>query len=195
MTGYAELQCTTNFSFLRGGSHPEELAAQAKHLGLSALAVTDRNTLAGVVRAHAAAKDVEVKFIVGARLDLDAASLLAWPRNRAAYGHFCRLLSLGQRRAGKGECILTLDDIYAHAEGMIFALLPESVALLREIRARLKAPLYLAASHLYRGDDRERLNRLAEIAHATRTPLVATNDALYHHPSRRVLQDVVTAVR
>ena len=76
-TSYAELQCTSNFSFLRGASHPEELAMQAKHLGLAALAVTDRNTLAGVVRAHAAAKDAELPFIVGARLDLQRAGAFA----------------------------------------------------------------------------------------------------------------------
>ena len=122
---YAELDITTNFSFLRGGSHPEELAATAKALGLEGIAVTDRNTLAGVVRAHLAAKEVGIKFIVGARLDLqDAPSLLAYPKDRAGYGRLCRLLSLGQRRAEKGQCTLYLDDVAAHADGLIFILLP-----------------------------------------------------------------------
>ena len=154
MTAYAELQCTTNFCFLRGASHPEELVTQAKHLGLAALGLTDRNTLAGIVRAHAAAKDMGMKFIVGARLDLTSSNiltlrcaanggaskggqqapsepaahasrlavlapqheemigLLAYPISRAAYGRLCRLLSLGQRRAEKGQCILTLDDLH-----------------------------------------------------------------------------------
>ncbi|MFN4142713.1 error-prone DNA polymerase [Aestuariivirga sp.] len=194
---YAELQCTSNFSFLRGASHPEELAMQAKHLGIAALAVTDRNTLAGVVRAHAAAKDAELPFIVGARLDLQQPeiSLLAYPTDRAAYGGLCRLLSLGQRRAEKGQCLITLDDVLAHAAGLVFALASEGADHLPELRRRLKAPLYLAVSHHYRGDDRERLNRLAEFAHTHRTGLLATNDVLYHHPSRRVLQDVVTAIR
>ena len=194
---YAELQCTSNFSFLRGASHPEELAMQAKHLGLAALAVTDRNTLAGVVRAHGAAKDAELSFIVGARLDLAGPdiSLLAYPTGRAAYGSLCRLLSLGQRRAEKGQCLLTLEDVYAHAPGMIFALLSEGNDHLPDLRRRLKAPLYLAVSNHYRGDDRERLNRLAEIARRHQTGLLATNDVLYHHPSRRVLQDVVSAIR
>jgi error-prone DNA polymerase len=125
MRGYAELEVTTNFSFLRGGSHPEELVATAKALGLEALAVTDRNTLAGVVRAHLAAKEVGIKFIVGVCLDLqDAPSLLAYPTDRAAYGRLCRLLTLGQRRAEKGDCTLYLDDIAAHAEGLIFIALP-----------------------------------------------------------------------
>ena len=119
---YAELDVTTNFSFLRGGSHPEELVAMAKLLGLEAIAVTDRNTLAGVVRGHLAAREVDgIKFIVGVRLDLkDAPSLLAYPTDRSAYGRLCRLLTLGQRRADKGDCILHLDDVAAHAEGLIF---------------------------------------------------------------------------
>ena len=124
-TRYAELDVTTNFTFLRGGSHPEELVATAKALGLDAIAVTDINTLAGVVRGHLAAKEVGIKFIVGARLDLlDAPSLLAFPRDRAAYGRLCRLLTLGQRRAEKGQCTLYLDDVAAHAEGLIFIALP-----------------------------------------------------------------------
>ncbi len=124
---YAELQVTTNFSFLRGASHGEELVAQAHALGLAAIAVTDRNTLSGVVRAHLAAKELGLKLIVGARLDLqDAPSLLCLPRDRQAYGRLSRLLSLGQRRAKKGECILYLEDVAQHAEGQIFiALAPD----------------------------------------------------------------------
>jgi len=122
---FAELAVTTNFSFLRGGSHPEELVRQAAELGLAGIAVTDRNTVAGVVRAHLAAKDVGIKFIVGTRLDLDdAPSLLAYPMDRSAYGRLCRLLTLGQRRAEKGKCILRLDDVAAHADGLIFIALP-----------------------------------------------------------------------
>src|SRR5688572_17630878 len=122
---YAELQVTTNFSFLRGGSHPHELVAEAKALGLSALAVTDRNTLAGVVRAHTAAKQVGLRLIIGARLDLtDAPSLLCLPTDRAAYGRLCRLLSLGQGRADKGDCILALADVAAAAQGQVLIVLP-----------------------------------------------------------------------
>jgi error-prone DNA polymerase len=124
---YAELQVMTNFSFLRGASHGEELVAQAKALGLEAIAITDRNTLAGVVRAHLAAKEVGLRLIGGARLDLqDGPSLLCLPRDRAAYGRLSRLISLGQMRAKKGECTLFLDDVARHAEGQIFiALAPE----------------------------------------------------------------------
>ncbi|MGB4866173.1 MAG: PHP domain-containing protein, partial [Hyphomicrobium sp.] len=124
-TRYAELDVTTNFSFLRGASHAEELVAQAHGLGLSAIGVADRNTLAGVVRAHVAAKEAGLRLLVGARLDLtDAPSLICYPKNRAAYGRLCRLLSLGQGRAGKGKCQLSLADVAAHAEGQIFIALP-----------------------------------------------------------------------
>ena len=100
MTSYAELEVTTNFTFLTGGSHPEELVATAKALGLEAIAITDRNTLAGIVRAHIAAKEAGIKFIVGARLDLqDAPNLLALPIDRAAYGRLCR--PHGEHRFGQ----------------------------------------------------------------------------------------------
>jgi error-prone DNA polymerase len=127
MTAYAELQVTTNFSFLHGGSHPEELMLQAAALGLSAIAVTDRNTLAGVVRAHVQAKEAGIKLVVGARLDLSCGnSLLCYPVDRAAYGRLSRLLSLGRRRAEKGECILHLEDLEEYAEGQIVVALPLS---------------------------------------------------------------------
>jgi error-prone DNA polymerase len=125
MTAYAELQAVSNFSFLRGASHPEELVAQAKALGLAALAITDRNSLAGVVRAHVAAKQHGVKLLVGARLDLeDAPSVLCLPRDRAAYGRLAQLLTLGKRRAVKGECRLAFADLAAHGEGQILIVLP-----------------------------------------------------------------------
>jgi error-prone DNA polymerase len=201
---YAELDVTTNFSFLRGGSHPEELVATAKALGLEAIAVTDVNTLAGVVRAHLAAKEVGgIKFIVGVRLDLkDTPSLLAYPRDRAAYGRLCRLLTLGQRRAEKGECILYLDDVAAHAEGLIFIALPSDEGTtarfesqLQHIKTAIGGRLYLSARHSYRGDDRARIAALAALGQRTGIPIVATNGVLYHAPHRRPLQDVLTAIR
>src|SRR6476659_821478 len=208
MTRYAELDVTTNFSFLRGGSHAEELVATARALGLAAIAVTDRNTLAGVVRAHLAAREVGgIKFIVGARLDLDdAPSLLAYPTDRAAYGRLCRLLTLGQRRAEKGKCTLHLADVAAHADGLIFIALPpedfpsfgnDFESQLRRIKQALgrKTRLYLAAHHSYRGDDRARIEALAQLAARVGLPLVATNAVLYHVPHRRPLQDMLTCIR
>ena len=133
---YSELQVTTNFSFLRGASHADELVAQAQALGLSAIAVTDRNTLAGVVRAHVAAKQAGLRLVVGARLDLaDAPSLLCLPRDRAAYGRLSRLISLGQSRAPKGECHLTLADVTAHADGQTLIVLAHETWDWREARS------------------------------------------------------------
>src|SRR6516165_4334529 len=116
MTAYAELQVTSNFSFLRGASHAEELVQAAAALGHRALGVTDRNTLAGVVRAHLAARAAGLKLVVGCQLDLeDGLSLLCYPTDRAAYGRLARLLSLGKQRAPKGACALLLDDVVGHA--------------------------------------------------------------------------------
>src|SRR5580692_1849006 len=113
--GYAELQVTSNFSFLRGASHPDELVQQAKLHGLAAIAITDRNSFAGIVRAHQAAKEAGIRLVVGVRLDLrDGTSLLAYPENRAAYGSLTTLLTLGKRRAPKGKCHLDYADIVVH---------------------------------------------------------------------------------
>ncbi len=199
---YAELQVTTNFSFLRGASHPEELVVRAKELGLAAIAVTDRNTLAGVVRAHVAAKAAGLPLVIGARLDLvDAPSLLCYPRDRAAYGRLARLISQGQRRARKGECRLALADVFDHGEGQIVVALPPDepdpafVDHLRLVRRRFGADCRLAAHHLYRGDDAQRLARLSALGAAARVPLMATNDVHAHAPSRRPLGDVLTCIR
>ena len=109
---YAELQVTSNFSFLRGGSHPDELAITAAALGLEAVAITDRNSLAGVVRAHTGAKTAGIRLVVGARLDLQveavegaepSLNLLCFPADRAAYGRLSKLLTMGRRRAPKGD--------------------------------------------------------------------------------------------
>ena len=203
MTAYAELQAISNYSFLRGASHPEQLVTTAKKLGLSAIGLADCNTLAGVVRAHVTARDAGIRLVVGARLDLaDGPSLLCYPTDRAAYGRLCRLLTLGKRRAKKGECLLFLEDVYTHAEGQIFILVPPErfepesfTAEVKRIAASLEAPLYLAASYLYRGDDRRRLAELDAIARASGVPMVATGDIHYHTPARRPLQDVLTCIR
>ncbi|MEX1206752.1 MAG: error-prone DNA polymerase [Dongiaceae bacterium] len=215
---YAELQATSNFSFLRGASHPEELAATAARLGLSAIALTDRNSLAGVVRAHNAAKEAGIGFIVGARLDLeDGAGLLAYPTDRAAYGRLARLLTLGKRRAPKGQCRLTLADVLDHAAGLILVALPpdapppqpspaqrgrerrgphgDLAAALRCLADACPGRAYLAGHHLLRGDDARRLDGLATLALRCGTPLVAVNDAHMHDPARRPLLDVLACIR
>ncbi len=197
---YAELQVTTNFSFLRGAAHPDELVVTAAASGHRAIAITDRNSLAGIVRAHHAAKEVGIRLVVGCRLDLrDSTSLLAFPEDRAAYGRLTRLLTLGKRRAPKGECHLDYADVVAHGDGQIVVVLPSEEADMTDFAARAAADFrgraYLAAHHLYRGDDARRLARLAAIGEATGLPLVATNDVLYHRPERRPLQDVLTCIR
>src|SRR3954464_4672038 len=122
---YTELQVTSNFSFLRGASHPEELVEQAAAYGYEAIAITDRNTFAGIVRAYAAAKKSGIRFIVGVRLDLlDGPSLLAYPTNKTAYSQLSNLLTAGNRRAEKGECYLYKADVYKHGKGVKFVALP-----------------------------------------------------------------------
>jgi len=203
MIRYAELQLATNFSFLEGASHPDELAMTAAALGLAAVGVTDRNSLAGVVQMHVAAKKVGIRPLVGCRLDLtDADSLLAYPTDRAAYARLSRLLTLGKMRAPKGECFIARTDVLAHAEGMLFLLLgPDrrDDSFLRELRGwrsgLARGQLYLAASHRYQGDDARRLRWLAGLAEAEGVPLVATNDVLYHGAGRRALADVMTCIR
>ncbi|HYL32881.1 MAG TPA: error-prone DNA polymerase [Stellaceae bacterium] len=202
MTAYAELQVTSNFSFLRGASHPHELIATAAALGHQAIAITDRNSLAGVVRAHEAARQAGIRFVVGARLDLDnAPNFLCFPTDRAAYGRLTRLITVGRRRAPNAQCRLTLDDLLAHQAGQVLVALPPErpdvafARALKDIRTRLGGPLYLAAQHLYRGDDAARIASLATMANDCGLALVATNDVHYHVPSRRVLQDIVTCIR
>src|SRR3954465_11404190 len=129
MTDYADLQVTTHFSFLRGASSPAEMFEQAKLLGISALGVTDRNSLAGIVRAYEAAKETSVRLVVGCRLDLtDGTSLLVYPTDRPAYSRLCRLLSIGKRRGGKAKCILNWEDVVDWSEGLIAALVPDTAA-------------------------------------------------------------------
>src|SRR3954451_4550853 len=182
MPAYAELQITSNFGFLRGASHPEELVVQAHALGLAGIALTDRNSFAGIVRAHQQAKESGLRFLVGCRLDLvDGTSLLCWATDRPAYARLHSLLTHGKRLAAKGCCTLTLDDILAHDKGQVFALLPPDapdpsfVALARRLRQRWQR-LYLILSYRYAGDDAERLVRLAEFARDTVLRPLATND-------------------
>jgi len=200
---YAELQATSNFSFLRGASHPEELIAAAKALGLEALAITDRNSLAGLVRAHVAAKEHGLRFIPACRLDLeDGPALLAYPTDRAAYARLTGLLTTGNRRAAKGACHLWREDVAGASAGLILAVVAESVpeerldaGYFERLKDELDAPLHLAASWRYDGQDRRRLLELDALAREAGTPLVATGDVLYHHPARRPLADVLACIR
>ena len=204
---YAELQAASHFSFLRGASDPRELVMQAAALGLKAIAITDRNTLAGVVRAYQALKEVKkagspIRLVVGARLDFtDGPSVLALPTDRQAYGHLSHLLTVGKRRAPKGQCHLQFSDLLDLERGQRLIVVPPErldetfAAHVRSLGLRFPRATYLAIHRHYGAQDRRRLNRLADIAEATRVPLVATNDVHAHVPERRALQDVMTCIR
>jgi error-prone DNA polymerase len=244
MPRYLEFAVASNFSFLRGASHAEELMLQAAHIGLDGLGLCDRNSVAGVVRGHLIKREKELALAYhpGARLVFadGTPDILAYPRDRAAWGRLCRLLTRGNLRAEKGECILLLDDLMEHIDGLELIVMetstwelpsppflrkPTSVPapslsgeenaaarlrlvakaekksgaqidhLLSTLRAAAPGRVRLAASMLYRGNDRARLARRAEIAHRAGVPLIAVNDVLYHHPDRRELQDVLTCIR
>jgi error-prone DNA polymerase len=200
---YVELQVTSNFSFRRGGSHPEELVDQAADLGYDAIGISDRNTFAGVVRAYQVAKDRNIRLIPGVRLDLlDGPSLLAYPTDKESYARLSALLTLGNLRAEKEKCYISKRDVYQHSEGSYFIIIPPDKITqdfefelvfthhVKDYKQNLPN-LYLAATKYYTGDDAKRLFLLAEL----NIPLVATNDVHYHHTNRRELQDVVTCIR
>lgn len=205
---YTELQVTTNFSFLRGASHPEELVEQAAQFGYREIAITDRNSLAGIVRAHAIAKTKNIRIITGCHLQLnDGADLLAYPTNKEAYAQLCSLLTKGNLRTEKGKCDLNKADVYEHANGMRFMIVPPASLnplldfddtfkrTVEEYHEAFGNSLYLGAIRSYKGDDFKKLFRLSQVARRFNVPLVATNDVHYHKPERRELQDVLTCVR
>ncbi len=229
---YAEFAVTTNYSFLRGASHPGEFVARALDLGLTGLGIADRNSLAGIVRAHVFAREHDalakgLRVVSGARLVFcdGTPDILAYPRDRAAYGRLARLLTIGNARAQKGTCLVTLDDLLEAAEGLQLAVMPRSTWDLDESHKRAEkihadlsaheqdkgpepgAPflarlaeaatgrVWLAATMTYGRDMRRDLARRRALAEKTRLPLLATGDVLMHAPERRCLQDVVTCIR
>ncbi|MBV9043494.1 MAG: PHP domain-containing protein, partial [Alphaproteobacteria bacterium] len=222
---YAEIAVTSNFSFLRGASKPDELVLTGYAYGYEAIGIADRNTLAGVVRAYAAMKDPRLKekkpkLMIGARLVFadGTPDILAYPVDRPAYGRLCQLLSHGKlrvpagaKRATKGECTLFFRDLakkhvesdaHPRHEGLLFVVMPAREESLDAVKATLKAlralapgRVWLAGAMLYHGDDKRRLRRLNRLARECRTPLLAVNDVLYHDAERRELQDVVTCIR
>ncbi len=198
---FTELQVTSNYSFLRGASHVEELFLQAKAFGYDALAITDRNTLAGIARAHQRATEAGIRLIIGCRLDLrEEISLLVYPTTRAAYANLCRLLSRGKARAGKGACDLGWQDVQDFESGLIAILLPDApdAALgdtLRALKAIFRDRAYMALTLRRRPGDAARIAQLSAMAAAERVACVATGDVLYHVPRRRILQDIVTCIR
>ena len=201
MTRYAELQVTTHFSFLRGASSAHELFASAAALGIDAIGVVDRNSLAGIVRAWEAAKATGVRLVVGCRLDLtDGMSILVYPMDRPAYSRLTRLLSLGKARGGKGNCLIDFADVAEHSAGMIGVLVPDEADEACAVTLRKMADLfgdraYVSLCLRRRPNDRMRLHGIATMAARARVRTVVTNDVLFHEPIRRQLQDVVTCIR
>jgi error-prone DNA polymerase len=222
MADYAELAVTTNFSFLRGAAHPQEMVAAADALGLSAIGIADRNSFAGVVRAYDEWKKILkrkagesgqpeskirthlVKLLIGTRLvTADGFEVLTYPADRSAYGRLCRLITQGNRLLDgqKGECLLSFEDILSASEGQIFiALPPENLTSpfedsLKALALTAPGRSFLAGCHRYHGDEKRRLGLLNELGAACGTPMVAINDAHYHVPQRRALADVLTCIR
>jgi len=207
---YAELMVTSNFSFLRSGSHPEELVSAAMALGLNGIGIADRNSFAGVVRGYVAHRDLKAqhpdfRYVVGVRLVFADGSpdVIAYPSNREAYGRLCRLLSRANLRAEseKGKCILNFADLSEFAEGQLFvfhldeARWEASTEHLQRLVDLAPGNVWLAAAVTFKGNDRARLNRLAHVAAEAGVPLLAVNDVLYHEPGRRTVHDVVTCIR
>ncbi|MCE7072883.1 error-prone DNA polymerase [Dyadobacter sp. CY327] len=205
---YTELQVTTNFSFLRGGSHPEELVQQALLFKYKKIAITDRNSLAGIVRAHAAAKGKDIRIIPACRLDLlDGPSLLAYPTTQQGYAQLSSLLTEGNLRTEKGQCHLYKADVFRHAGEIKFIVVPPAALnshfdfepdfkkTLKEYKRAFGKDIYMAAARSYQGDDTKKLHRISQLGHQLDIPMVATNDVYYHNPVRRELQDILTCIR
>ena len=196
---FAELQIATPFSFLHGASHAEELVQTAVDLGITAIGIADLNTVAGVVRAHQAARKANLRMLPGARLMFrdGMPDLLCYPTDRTAWGRLTRLLTVGKNRARKGDCNLDYADFLAHGEGQSVLVVPPSHlttafrATIPRLAKDFRGRIWLAASRRYRDDDLQHLRALAELP----LPMAATNDVLYHAPERRALQDVLTCIR
>jgi error-prone DNA polymerase len=205
MSSYVPLWCKSNFSFLEGASHPDELIEEAHRLGLSSLALTDRDGVYGIVRAHIKAKELALHLIIGSQITVDDGSIiLLLAQDRVGYANLCRLLTAGRLRSEKGESAVTWDEIYRHASGLLalwggdqslVAGEPESDVIAGNLHEAFKDRLYcMVARHLNEHEVTQEM-RLRERAKRYGFPVVAATEILYHTPARRPVQDVLTAVR
>jgi len=195
---YAELFTISNFTFLTGASHAEELVTRAKQLGLGGLSITDKNTFAGIVRGHTAAKELGLRYIVGTRLVLqDGTEILAYPKTRTAFGQLCRLLTLGKRRTVKGQCDLSLDDVLDYCAGSILIALsgPDLKTCLKRLKAAFEQDVFLGLVPEYDGQDQSRFAAQASLAGDIGISLVGLGSVIMHHGSRLRLADVLSCVR
>ena len=205
-TTYVELQVTSHFSFLRGAAGPEELFSAAALLGYPALGITDRNTVGGLVRGLRGSRTTGIRLVVGCRLDLvDGVSLLVWPEDRSGWSRLTRLLTEGKKRAvpqkgEKGQCFLHWEDIDAWSQGLVAALVTGDAdaaaeAALAQTAAIFGDRAFITLTHRRRPGDALRLHRLDAMARRHGVRSLATGDILYDSPDKRMLQDVVTAIR
>ncbi|MBV9572281.1 MAG: error-prone DNA polymerase [Alphaproteobacteria bacterium] len=207
---YAEIAVTTNFSFLRGASHPQEFTSAATVLEYKAIGIADRNSMAGVVRAWDSLRQIREqtegkipKLLVGTRLVFadGTPDILAYPIDRYAYGRLCQLLSAGKHRTEKGDCLLCLSDLLDVHDNLLLAVVPprgfvpNTADTLAKLKETAPGRVWLCGSILHRGNDGSRLKRHHRLAQEASVPLIATNDVLYHAAERRALQDVVTCIR
>jgi len=203
---FAELVAATNYSFLRGASHPAAMVAEAIRLGMPGIGIADRNSVAGVVRAWAFLKELKVKLgeampgfklVVGARLAFadGTPDIVAYPATRHGWGRLTRLLSTGNLRAQKGDCILDLEDLLAHCDDLLLIAMGGDETLLRTLRQARPKSVWLAAAMPRSGADARRLVELEQLSAATGVPLLATNDALYASIAQRPLHDIITCIR
>ncbi|WP_454885603.1 error-prone DNA polymerase [Sphingomonas oryzagri] len=202
---FAELLAATNYSFLRGANHAADMVMHAIDLGHAGIGIADRNTVAGVVKAHVARKEAieqglvgpDFRLVVGARLAFadGTPDIAAYPVDRTGWGRLTRLLSLGNRRADKGECILHLADLIEHADGLLLIAIADETHEFLLRRLARHAPVWIAATMPRQGDDHRRLARLDDLSRRTGLPLLATCDALYANPAQRPLHDVITCIR
>ena len=197
---YAELHCLSNYSFLRGASHPSELVEQAVHLGYSALAITDECSLVGVVKAHVVAKELDFKLIIGSELNVsEGLKLVAIAPSRAAYGELSNLISRSRRRSEKGQYLTHLRDIYFHLKRCLIIWLPTHIDREKHhadvLSRRFADRFWIGVTQLLNHDDTARLAELQQIASELKAPLIACGSVEMHSASRKMLHDVVTAIR
>lgn len=202
---FAELSALSNFTFLKGASHPEELVRRGALLGLTALAIADENSVAGIVRAHVAAREITREGGEAPRL-LPATRLMfcggctvtMLPKDRAAWGRLCRLLTLGRLRAAKGACELDLVDLIAWGQGSVLLVHPTDAVSFwaaRRLKRHFGADVFFVMAPLYDGQDRARFARLQRLGNSLGIGLVASAQPLMHHGARRKLADVLCAIR
>lgn len=207
---YVELHCKSNFSFLSGASHPDELVERASELGYRGLALTDESSVAGVVRGYAAAKDLGMQYIVGTEVHLtDAPSMVLWPTDRAAYGQMCRLISRGRMRTEKGACQLAWQDVVEFSSGLIAGLIPPETSNHRESTPTKPLSRFLRTDfrevfhdsgyllcEVHRGvDDQTHLQRLRKLSIGNDVPLVVSGDVYYHTAERMLMHDCISAIQ